>query len=138
MITLRISNKRRFFSILGLLIAILICLPMLYLTAFPLADEAICTNKIARKIKTEPNMSAVRTYVLESLEPGMNRNEVNYVLAQVSEPKLLKQLPYVSNNSPAVDVIYLKMCWHPFNNLTMDMVYNQDNELVSAYIEGDY
>jgi len=71
-----------------------------------------------------------RSYVIESLHPGMTRNEVEETLGQIAPVSILDTS--ITANDQTHISMRLRLCNNPLGDLVLDVYYFKDGNLIRA------
>jgi hypothetical protein len=66
----------------------------------------------------------------------MQRSDALILLEEIGEVEILSEKVRASSGN-YIDTLLLKICFHPFNNITIYLTSNQYNELTFIKIEED-
>ncbi|MBT7191483.1 MAG: hypothetical protein HN855_14990 [Anaerolineae bacterium] len=128
------SSKKLAKAFLYLILIIFCCLPISYLHIYRVADNFICSFIVGNRINTEPNRDAIEEYILETLEPGMSRENVH---AKLDEINIFITFRLNKEKYPDRfdEEIRIKMCVHPVNDIVLFIQYDKNYELITITID---
>jgi len=91
-------------------------------------EVPLCNSRIANKLGTESDRW--RSHIIESLEPGMARNEVEETLHQIAPVAILDTS--VDGSGGTYVSMRVEVCNNPFGVLILDVHYSKDEKLIDA------
>ncbi len=88
-------------------------------------DVPVCTARVADRLGIQSDFTAVKSYILQSLKPGMTREEVNQTLRQFG--------PIDFDKEQATDPeVVIRLCNNPLGNVALFLYYSEDGHLFKA------
>jgi hypothetical protein len=122
--------------LLAFLLSISCFIILFFFIILPDIEKEFCYSKVGRNIGTEPNYEDIIEYIKISVTVGMQRSDAIILLEQIGEVEILSEKKRASSGY-FIDTLLLKICLHPFNNITIYLTSDQDNELTFIKIEED-
>lgn len=107
-------NKNLILKIIVLVPFVLITLFCITFSILPAIDRAISIPLVANKVKVEPSLNAIKSYIKDNLKPGMSRDDVAQVLDKLG-PYTVHTGEYDKYFGGVVDDIVIKIGIHPLN-----------------------
>ncbi len=130
------NQYKKFVIVLGLLLIGSCLVSFVYMTLFRWVDYAICIPSIARKVGAPLTMDGIESYLLETITPGMRREEVLEILKKFGPVDVRSQ---TASYPPGEfrDTIFIKSCRHPLNNLEIYAFYSLEGRLISISLQNN-
>lgn len=99
-------------------------------------DIPVCTSRIADKLKIQPEIGAVREYMIQSVRLGMTSDEVETTLNRIAPISIINT--FVDNKQGLHQEIIVEICDNPGGNVLLFTYYSKDGHLINigdAYAE---
>ena len=90
-----------------------------------------CHSLIADKLNTQTD--TLRSYVLETLQPGMTSYEVESVLNQIAPSSVIDT--FIGHNRNIYKTMRVDLCSNPFGDVILGLYYSKDGYLINAVDE---
>jgi hypothetical protein len=132
-----LNKKHQKIVTVGILLVLSGCMVLfVYMTIFRWIDYAICIPSMTRKISVLSTMQGIERYILETVTPGMTRQQTLNVLENFGRVDIRFQ-SVTWPPGEVRDTIFIKSCMHPLNNLELYAFYNSEGRLISISLLND-
>lgn len=126
------------FVISVVVVLFLTILLLIYFLSPPIAHEYLhsivdlpfCTQNVSRRLGISNNYSSIKKYIIDSLKPGMSRNDVMKTLTSIAPITVSGRMSLDNGFGEDIDV---NICSSPLNNLTLFVIYSNDGELIQVH-----
>ena len=125
------QKKPRFWNLVIAALVVLCALPILYSTVYRFMDYYVCRGLVSMKLGKGFSPNAIEGYILDTLSPGLSRDEVGSKLEEIGRVKVIS-LGRV--NDTWLDQINLQICTDPFNRIIILANYTASGGLISIKI----
>jgi hypothetical protein len=89
-----------------------------------------CTAQVATRWGIKDDFFEIKEYIINTLEIGMTRQEVQKSLEQFGEIVVKDRLTL--DNGDFLESVLIRLCENPFGNVLLDIHYSKDGSLIKA------
>jgi hypothetical protein len=116
-----------FLSCLG--VYLIIPRPIKWAITSPL-DVPLCTARVADKLGIQPDFTAVKRYIIQSLRPGMTPEEVEETLNKIGPIEVAQT--FVDEEHETNTEMHIRLCDNHLGNVVLLLSYSEDGYLIEA------